>query len=127
MTPIEFNLPPGATTAGMLMDDYSDCPQELTQDILQICLPGGEVIDISWWPAFDLTGTFQIVAFKGNWEENNFEVKLSAKEPLGAALIVRNLIFRYSDHSRTNNAREAGVTLCFPSTNQSAALAPAAA
>jgi hypothetical protein len=93
MTPIDLNLPPGSTTNGELLSDYSQCVGRLSQDVLQIDLPTGQTIDVGWLPAFDPKGSFQIVVFEGDWD-NQLEPPVLVKTPDDVAVRIAAVIAR---------------------------------
>jgi hypothetical protein len=57
---------PGATVRGELYP-----PEEvdmLTQDMLEVELPGGVFVDVGWFPEHDPGGRYVITAFAGEYE-----------------------------------------------------------
>jgi hypothetical protein len=95
LIPIDLKLPGDITVSGELLDDYSQCPEMLTQDILQVCLPTGEVIDVGWWPEFDPAGSFHIVVFQGDWDDQ-IEKPIEVTTPSAAAKAIRQIALRFS-------------------------------
>lgn len=94
MKPIDLKLPSGATLTGELLQDYSECPRRLSGDILQIDLPTGETIDVSWRPSFDPNGNFQIVVFRDEWDNQleQFDCPIAVKTPAEVAKCIERII-----------------------------------
>jgi hypothetical protein len=90
MKPITLKLPKGTQSCGEILHDYSNAPERLGSDILQVTLPNGIVIDVSWRPAFDLHGRFEIRLFEGDWD-NQLLKPIFKKSPVDAALLVEQL------------------------------------
>jgi len=62
-----YRLPAGSEVIGDLLTHYAE--DALEEDILQVRLPQGEVIDVGWHPAYDReNGSFLVTAYKGDWE-----------------------------------------------------------
>jgi hypothetical protein len=89
---ISLALPPGATLVGELRDDFA--ADELDQDILQISLPGGVVIDVGWRPEYELDGEFEVVVYRGDWD-NPLLKPVREKDPLALADIITDLAREY--------------------------------
>ena len=66
MNSIIPKLPKSAIVRGELYDTIDLA--YLTQDILEIELPGEVFIDVAWWPPKDRSGSFVISVFKDEWE-----------------------------------------------------------
>ena len=66
MNAIKLKLPKAAIVRGVLVDTMD--PAYLTQDILEIELPGDVFIDVAWWPPKNPSGDFVVSIFKGEWE-----------------------------------------------------------
>ena len=45
----------------------------LGQDVLDIQLPNGVVIDVGWYPESDLNGEYWVRAYKGSWDNQLIE------------------------------------------------------
>ena len=63
---IELRLPEGATVRGVL--EHVLQPEWLTQDVLEVTLPNGAVIDVGWYPEHNLEGSFWIRVFLEDWD-----------------------------------------------------------
>lgn len=66
MKPLQLRLPPGAIQRGAIFPTKD--PDYLTQDLLQVQLPGDTFIDVGWSPENDPSGEFVISVFRGCWE-----------------------------------------------------------
>lgn len=77
MTYVKLNLPDEAQVIGDLCDrtdaDY------LTQDMLQVELPGNVFIDVGWYPDLDPKGEYRIVVFKDR-VENQIEPMFASRD-----------------------------------------------
>src|SRR5260370_39838846 len=65
MKPRDLRLPDGVEVLGELIDTSE--PDHLLQDLLQVKLPSGVIIDVGWYPECDPTGHYRVVAFRDNW------------------------------------------------------------
>ena len=66
MNRIPISIPvPGAQVTGELYDAYA--PEDLDQDLLQVALPNGLVIDVGWYPGGDSSGAFKVVVYRDYW------------------------------------------------------------
>jgi hypothetical protein len=90
-----FSFPTGSVVTGELLRDYSLVPERLSPDIMQIMLPTGYGIDVSWLPAFDPGGTFQIIVFKDVWD-NQVVDPIEVRSPNEAAAVVDSLSREYA-------------------------------
>jgi hypothetical protein len=99
MTAFVFSFPAGSVVTGEILRDYSAFPQRLTPDIMQVMLPSGYGIDVGWLPAFDPGGTFQIVVFKGVWDNQVME-PIETSTPDEAARLVESLAREYMEEGR---------------------------
>lgn len=106
MSPFNLLLPPGSIAIGELLQDYSQCPRRLSQDILQIKLPKGQTIDVGWWPRFDPNGKFQIVVFDGDWEEDNLQEPIELSNPYAVASKIREIVLRLSPRQSVDHSTE---------------------
>jgi len=93
MNPIDLSLPKSVRVSGELLDDYSQCPEWLTQDILQVYLPNGQTIDVGWSPEFDLNGRFQVVVCDHGWN-NQIEGPAFIKDPFWVANYINEIVNR---------------------------------
>lgn len=62
MSKIELKLPGDVKVTGALYSRSNI--RDLTEDMLQLELPGGLVIDVGWYPELDRTGSYAIVVFE---------------------------------------------------------------
>jgi hypothetical protein len=61
MNSITLNVPAAAVVKGELLCQYSI--QDLDQDILEVELPNGVVIDVGWFPQYDPKGHFRLSVY----------------------------------------------------------------
>jgi hypothetical protein len=52
---------PGVTVTGEVYDSME--PDFLLQDLVEVALPNGEIVDIGWYPEHDPTGQFRVMVF----------------------------------------------------------------
>ena len=52
---------PGVTVTGEVYDSME--PDFLLQDLVEVELPNGEIVDLGWYPEHDPTGQFRVVVF----------------------------------------------------------------
>lgn len=49
--------------------DPADYLEHLKEDLLQLQLPNGDIVDVGWLPEFDPTGAFHVtVVSAGDWD-----------------------------------------------------------
>jgi len=98
MRPILLMLPHGSAVIGEILSDYSSAPERLSNDILQVSLPSGIVIQVGWHPRFDPTGCFRIVVVEGDWDNPRIP-PIAVDDPFDAANMVRTLAEQYAYQS----------------------------
>lgn len=93
MATIELRLPAGAIVRGELppaMDlDY------LAEDILQVELPNGVIVDLGWLPAWDPSGSFVVSVYRHNWQ-NQLRDQYFAQDIDDAAQALQRFAAEYS-------------------------------
>lgn len=65
-SPISLTLPEGAILHGALY--ASQDRTYLAQDILEIELANGVMIDVGWIPPWDPNGEYMVAVFRGDWD-----------------------------------------------------------
>jgi hypothetical protein len=98
MTPISLSLPQNAIARGEILRSYAGIPQRLSEDILQVVLPTGYLIDVGWLPSFDPSGTFRITVSLGDWD-NQVIHPIDTKNAFEVAYLVHELALEYSQSS----------------------------
>jgi hypothetical protein len=97
---IPIQVPEGATVTGELLSSYAQWPGRMSQDLLQVHLANGRTIDVGWCPSWDALGTFQIVIYEHDWD-NQIVDPITSVDPFDVAGIVQQLAYQ---HSGTGNA-----------------------
>ena len=68
--------------------DPVDHLEHLKEDLLQLRLPNGDIVDAGWLPEFDPTGTFHVaVVIEGDWEHPRQHVQVRDVAALRRALV----------------------------------------
>jgi hypothetical protein len=86
---ITLKLPVGSKIVGELLESYVNHRKRLTQDILQVALVSGEVIDVGFSSEGDLSGYFIVVATNGDWD-NPIQGPVHLAEPQQVAAVVES-------------------------------------
>src|SRR4051812_40761196 len=81
MSIVDIEIPDGARQIGFLRDDYEE--HELEQDLVQVQLPNGATVDVSWYPEYESDGEFLIVGYEESWENPRW--RMTTKFPHEAA------------------------------------------
>jgi hypothetical protein len=69
--------------------DPADQTDLLKEDMLQVEYPGEFLLDVGWYPSFDITGSFQIRAIKEyDWDTPLFFAKAKNTQLLIKKMIV---------------------------------------
>lgn len=59
----------------------------LKEDLLQVIYPNDRLLDVGWYPSFDVTGSFQIrIIEHGNWDVPIYFAEEKCIEDLSRAL-----------------------------------------
>jgi hypothetical protein len=95
MTPIPIQFPSDASVTGEILSSYSHAPLRRTEDILQVRLGSGKIIDVGWYPAWDPLGAFQVVIYEGYWDNQLIQPIVSV-DPYEIAGVVQDLARQYS-------------------------------
>ncbi|MBI1904544.1 MAG: hypothetical protein HYS13_25905 [Planctomycetia bacterium] len=66
-SPISFKLPEGAKVRGAVY--RTKHPDYLTEDLMEVELPGNVFIAVGWHPSWDPKGSFVITVFRGDWDD----------------------------------------------------------
>lgn len=94
MSVIELNLPAAATVVGELLSNYE--ADERDEDVVQISLPTGFVIDVGWSESQQEGGSFRISVFYEDWL-NQDRAPIFADDPYDVASYVEELAREYCD------------------------------
>ena len=103
MKPIVLKLPHRAAVTGEILRDYTDCPRRLNQDILQVGLDCGIVIDVGWSPTGNPDGFFIISVFEREWDKQLI-APIKLKSPSETARLVEQMASEYSSGRKTAGA-----------------------
>jgi hypothetical protein len=77
MTLIPLNLSADAQVVGRLPDTSNI--HDLTQDMLQVSLPGDVFVDVGWYPDWDPNGSYRIIVFQDE-VENQLEAPFCSRD-----------------------------------------------
>jgi hypothetical protein len=97
MSKIELSIPSFAKVKGSLYDT-SDI-RDLTQDMLEIELPGSLFIDVGWYPQWNPAGEYMILVFRDT-VDNLLEKRIRNRDHREVAKIVGDLLVKYLSASR---------------------------
>jgi hypothetical protein len=89
---VKLNLPSEAQVIGDLCD-RSDVDY-LTQDMLQVELPGSVFIDVGWYPDLDPNGEYRVIAFKDR-VENLIEPVFASRDVSEVEDAIGRMVYRY--------------------------------
>lgn len=92
MSKIELPAPRFAKVQGALYDTTDI--HDLTQDMLQIELPGGLFIDVGWYPQWNPSGRYMILVFRDNVDDTLERIR--SRNVSFVAAKVASLIGKYS-------------------------------
>lgn len=68
--------------------DPTDHLEHLKEDLLQVRLPSGDIVDVGWLPEFDPAGAFHLtVVGEADWERPHQHVQVRGVAALRRALI----------------------------------------
>lgn len=98
MNKVEFTFPESVVVRGALFTTTD--PTYLVQDLLEIDLPNGITIDAGWYPESDPNGSFQLVVFKGYWE-NQLREPFETQSITELASEVNRLVHEYQNPTVT--------------------------
>jgi len=98
MSFVTLNLPAEARVTGVLCD-RSDV-HNLTQDMLQVELPGDVFIDVGWYPDWNPDGEYRLFVFY-NTVENQLEPPLFTKDVHEIEEAIYSLVSKYLDPVRS--------------------------
>jgi hypothetical protein len=93
MSLIDLHLPAGAVQRGELYASLD--PALLKQDVFDIQLSCGAVIDVGWWPPRDKDGAFVVTVYEGSWE-NQLQPQTFVHELSELVELVQTLAAQYS-------------------------------
>lgn len=85
---IDLQLPLHTQVRGALY--HRRDPGWLTQDVMEVELSNGVVIDVGWYPEHDLSGTFVIRAFDGDWDKQLID-PIERQDPNDVCEVVEQL------------------------------------
>lgn len=97
MSKIELSIPSFAKVKGSLYDT-SDI-RDLTQDMLEIELPGNIFIDVGWYPQWNPAGQYMILVFRDT-VDNLLERRIRNRDHHEVANMVSSLVDRYLPKTR---------------------------
>lgn len=94
MKQISLKLPDDAIVRGALYDTMD--PLFLVQDILDVVLPDGVIIDVGWYPESDPSGEYRITVYQDTWQNKLLAQPIRVHDANSVAAEVSRLAFQHS-------------------------------
>lgn len=97
MSKVQLQFPPSVKVMGALYTRANVF--DLTEDMLQLELPGDLFIDVGWYPELDDSGTYKIIVFHDTVDETL--ERFETKDYKAVVRELRSLIDRYISESHS--------------------------